>query len=124
MAILASLVILKILYRPILALKEMVEDLAMGNGDLTRRLTVNSDDDLGQISAGINRFIAKLQEMLLEIKSAAAHSSHSAQSLKAMLTGKMGIDGVQAAFARLMTNQHHIKVIIKPWRSGALHMLE
>lgn len=83
MAILASLAILKILYRPILALKEMVEDLAMGNGDLTRRLTVNSDDDLGQISAGINRFIAKLQEMLLEIKSAAAHISHSAQSLKA-----------------------------------------
>ena len=81
-AVVASLVMLKMLYRPILELKEMVSDLAMGNGDLTRRLKVSSDDDLGQISAGVNRFIAKLQEMMLEIKSATTHISHSAASLK------------------------------------------
>lgn len=82
-AVMSSLLILKILYRPILELKEMVNDLSTGNGDLTRRLTVSSDDDLGQISAGINRFIARLQEMLLEIKISAEHISHSAESLRA-----------------------------------------
>lgn len=82
-AVFISLVVLRVLYRPIIELKEMVGDLSTGNGDLTRRLTVSSDDDLGQISAGINRFIARLQEMMLEIKASANHISHSAESLRA-----------------------------------------
>nr|WP_100067607.1 methyl-accepting chemotaxis protein [Shewanella benthica] len=82
-SVLTSLGILKVLYRPILELKEMVSALSTGNGDLTRRLTVSSNDDLGQISAGINRFIASLQAMMLEIKEAANNISHSAERLRA-----------------------------------------
>ncbi|QFU25450.1 methyl-accepting chemotaxis protein [Shewanella eurypsychrophilus] len=82
-SVLASLGILRILYRPILELKEMVSALSTGNGDLTRRLTVGSNDDLGQISAGINRFIASLQAMMLEIKGSANNISHSAERLRA-----------------------------------------
>lgn len=59
-AILLVIAILNVLYRPILTLKEVVLDLSRGNGDLTRRLPVTSDDDLGQISGGINAFIANL----------------------------------------------------------------
>ena len=82
-SVLTSLGILKVLYRPILELKEMVSALSTGNGDLTRRLTVSSNDDLGQISAGINRFIASLQAMMLEIKGSANNISYSAERLRA-----------------------------------------
>jgi methyl-accepting chemotaxis protein len=82
-AVVTSLGILKILYRPILELKEVVNDLSTGNGDLTRRLTVSSNDDLGQISEGINRFIARLQEMMLEIKASASHIADCAECLRA-----------------------------------------
>ncbi|RDV28920.1 alcohol dehydrogenase [Alteromonas aestuariivivens] len=39
---------------------------------------------------------------------------------QAMCTGKVGIDGVSAAFDTLMKPNDHIKVIIEPWRSGEL----
>lgn len=39
---------------------------------------------------------------------------------QAMCTAKVGIDGVPAAFDELLKPNNHIKVIIEPWRSGAL----
>ncbi|TKB46605.1 zinc-binding dehydrogenase [Thalassotalea mangrovi] len=40
-----------------------------------------------------------------------------------MCTGKVGIDGVSAAFDTLMQPNDHVKVIIEPWRNGALESL-
>jgi len=62
--------LIQVLYRPILALKETVLDLASGDADLTRRLKVETHDDLGQISDGVNRFIGNLQTMMLEVQGA------------------------------------------------------
>ncbi len=62
-----TILVLNILYRPILVLKQMIQDLAGGEGDLTRRLKVTSKDDLGQIAQGVNTFIGNLQSMLKEV---------------------------------------------------------
>ncbi|MCW8996049.1 MAG: methyl-accepting chemotaxis protein, partial [Psychromonas sp.] len=74
--------ILHRLYRPILSLKEMVVDLSKGNGDLTRRLPVESNDELGEISQGINQFIANLQSLMLEISQTSEHISNSVEQLQ------------------------------------------
>ncbi|WP_232428146.1 methyl-accepting chemotaxis protein [Photobacterium marinum] len=75
-------VLLNILYRPILSLKEVIIDLSQGNGDLTRRLPVTSNDDLGQISAGINEFIGNLQSLMLEVSTSSENIFHSVEQLK------------------------------------------
>ena len=59
-----SLFTLNVVYRPILLLKEMINNLSKGNGDLTHRLPVNNQDDLGQISTSINKFIDNLHSMI------------------------------------------------------------
>lgn len=74
--------VLMVIYRPILSLKEMVTELSKGNGDLTRRLAVNSDDDLGQISTGINLFIESLQKMMLEVLQSSTHIASSVERLR------------------------------------------
>ncbi|WP_281214045.1 methyl-accepting chemotaxis protein [Shewanella insulae] len=73
--------VLYLLYRPILSLKAMVTELSKGNGDLTKRLEIHSKDDLGQISMGINQFIANLQAMMREVLQASAHISGSVERL-------------------------------------------
>ncbi|MCG9740127.1 methyl-accepting chemotaxis protein [Shewanella insulae] len=73
--------VLYLLYRPILSLKAMVTELSKGNGDLTKRLEIHSEDDLGQISMGINQFIANLQAMMREVLQASAHISDSVERL-------------------------------------------
>lgn len=60
-------VVLNWLYRPILHLKQMVMALSQGQADLTRRLPVTSNDDLGDIASGINRFVANLQSLVKEV---------------------------------------------------------
>ncbi|QFI37326.1 methyl-accepting chemotaxis protein [Moritella marina ATCC 15381] len=70
------------LYRPILALKSTVVDLAHGNADLTQRLAVTSNDDLGQIAEAVNRFVINLQDMMLEISQSTDHISSGIEQLK------------------------------------------
>ncbi|WP_232771356.1 methyl-accepting chemotaxis protein [Colwellia sp. 12G3] len=75
-------ILLQILYRPILVLKETITALSQGNGDLTQRLNVQTNDDLGQIADGVNRFIESLQSMMLEIKGATTALNGNIYKLK------------------------------------------
>ncbi len=79
---LVLVVMLNYLYRPIVALKERVQDLAEGEGDLTQRLEVRSDDDLGQIASGINTVVESLQTMMLEVRQVTGELAHGVDVLK------------------------------------------
>lgn len=70
LCVLIAFVLINFLYRPIISLRDTIANLSSGNGDLTQRLTVTSNDDIGQISQGVNRFIEDLQNMMLEVKQA------------------------------------------------------
>lgn len=65
---LIAFALIHVLYRPILALKETISGLSQGDGDLTQRLQVTSNDELGEISQGVNLFIESLQNMMIEIQ--------------------------------------------------------
>ncbi len=67
-----SIAMLHVAFKPLLQLKELVADLSQGNGDLTQRLTVASQDEIGQISHSINRFIEQLQGMFIEVSASSS----------------------------------------------------
>ncbi|MGF1725317.1 methyl-accepting chemotaxis protein [Photobacterium nomapromontoriensis] len=75
------LFILNKMYKPIVLLKETIVGLAEGNGDLTQRLAVNSNDDLGQIAQGVNGFISNIQAMMVEISLASTHITQGVNQL-------------------------------------------
>ncbi|KMT53342.1 methyl-accepting chemotaxis protein [Pseudomonas fildesensis] len=54
--------------RPILGVARMLEDIASGEGDLTRRLAYDKQDELGQLAGWFNRFLDKLQPIIAEVK--------------------------------------------------------
>ncbi|WP_412460013.1 methyl-accepting chemotaxis protein [Pseudomonas sp. SC11] len=54
--------------RPILGVAAMLEDIASGEGDLTRRLTYDKRDELGLLAGWFNRFLDKLQPTIAEVK--------------------------------------------------------
>jgi len=62
-----SIVALNIAFKPIVTLRDVITDLANGSGDLTHRLDVETQDDLGKIADGINKFIENLQHMMLDV---------------------------------------------------------
>ena len=81
-SVLITLFILNIIYRPILALKETITGLSDGNGDLTQRLEVKSQDDLGQIASGVNQFIEHIQNLMVKIESASTELRENVQQLE------------------------------------------
>lgn len=66
--IIALTVVLRRVVRPIALAKNEINDiiagLDRGHGDLTKRITIRSSDEIADLSRGINTFIDKLQEIL------------------------------------------------------------
>ncbi|WP_218186390.1 methyl-accepting chemotaxis protein [Terasakiispira papahanaumokuakeensis] len=81
-SIAVGLFLLQRLYQPILSLKSTIMGLSSGNGDLTQRLVVNNNDDLGQIAQGVNRFIETLQKMMQEIQVASTSLNNNIDRIK------------------------------------------
>ncbi|TVP87985.1 MAG: methyl-accepting chemotaxis protein [Pseudomonadaceae bacterium] len=55
------------LAKPARRLVAMLEDIASGEGDLTRRLQIDRKDELGAMARGFNAFLDKLQAMMREV---------------------------------------------------------
>jgi len=83
---LGGIVIIIMTYRPIVALRELVEDLAHGDADLTKRLKANNNDDISRISKGINNFVERLQGLMIEVKDSSEQSTLEINSLQAKTT--------------------------------------
>ncbi|SDG81473.1 Methyl-accepting chemotaxis protein [Pseudomonas abietaniphila] len=47
-------------------LNRALDDLAAGEGDLTKRVKLNSNDEIGDMAAAVNRFVDKLQPIVRE----------------------------------------------------------
>ena len=54
--------------RPIKTVDKTVNQIASGNADLTQRLTVDSQDEIGSLEKGFNKFVEKLQEIIGQIQ--------------------------------------------------------
>jgi methyl-accepting chemotaxis protein len=53
--------------RPLLLIRNSLDEIAAGEGDLTRRLPVNSNDELGQLAQSFNAFVGKIQGLVSQI---------------------------------------------------------
>ncbi|WP_269530851.1 methyl-accepting chemotaxis protein [Chitinimonas sp. BJYL2] len=53
---------------PLVRLRDAMRELATGEADLTRRLPIANDDEIGQTSAAFNRFIESLSGIVQSVK--------------------------------------------------------
>ncbi|BCD88610.1 chemotaxis transducer [Pseudomonas solani] len=67
--------------RPLQSLTRMLEDIAEGEGDLTRRLAVHSRDELGKLAAAFNRFVERIHASLGEVASATGQVNEVARQV-------------------------------------------
>ena len=55
--------------RPIHHVVGMFKDIAEGRGDLTRRIVVESEDEIGELASWFNQFMDRLHQILIDVKS-------------------------------------------------------
>lgn len=79
--------------RPILAVAARLEDIASGEGDLTRRLDYAHQDELGQLTGWFNRFLDKLQPVIAQVKGSLQEARNTADQSAAIASQTS--DGMQ-----------------------------
>ncbi|WP_263141920.1 methyl-accepting chemotaxis protein [Pseudomonas sp. RIT-PI-AD] len=72
--------------RPILGVAGMLEDIASGEGDLTRRLEYGRRDELGRLVKGFNGFLDKLQPIIADVKRSVQDARGTADRSAAIAT--------------------------------------
>ncbi len=65
--IIVTLVINKFIKWPIQAIVENFKDIAKGEGDLTKRVDIATNDEMAELAKWFNTFVGKLQEILEDI---------------------------------------------------------
>lgn len=63
----------------VLRLSSAIWGIADGEADLTRRVSLKGNDELTEMARGVNRFIARIQELVSDVRASAESASGQAQ---------------------------------------------
>ncbi len=66
--ILVGALMLYFTIKPLNIVKDTIQGIATGNADLTKRIEIKSNNEIGQVVQGFNMFSAKLQEIIRDVK--------------------------------------------------------
>ncbi|MDH3997561.1 MAG: methyl-accepting chemotaxis protein [Desulfuromonadales bacterium] len=86
-AVIAIVLIVSLLFsrrmtNPLLEVVGNLKEIAQGEADLTRTLTISSTDEVGELADNFNMFVARLREMVQRISSAAADISTATDKIR------------------------------------------
>jgi len=79
--VLSILLINAVMVKPLKELEQRAKDLAHGEGDLTQRLAIVSNDEISHVSGYINDFIAKVQDTIVQAKETSNENSSVSEEL-------------------------------------------
>jgi methyl-accepting chemotaxis protein len=66
-ALLITLMVGNRVARPLAVAVSALDNIAAGEGDLTRRLSIDSDDEVGQLARSFNRFAERIQSVVSQV---------------------------------------------------------
>ncbi|MBD8192564.1 methyl-accepting chemotaxis protein [Pseudomonas fluorescens] len=65
--------LIRVLLQPLHVMTRAMQDIADGEGDLTRRLTIQNHDEFGILGNAFNRFVERIHTSIREVSSATEH---------------------------------------------------
>ena len=83
MTIIVGSILLVKTIKPLSIVKDTIQGIATGNADLTKRIDLNSKNEIGQVVQGFNMFAQKLQEIIAEVKSSKGELSIAGENMTA-----------------------------------------
>ncbi|WP_443191621.1 methyl-accepting chemotaxis protein [Pseudomonas indica] len=62
--------LIRVLMQPLHAMGRAMQDIAQGEGDLTKRLSIQSQDEFGELATAFNRFVERIHASIREVAAA------------------------------------------------------
>ena len=88
--------LIQVLMRPLLAMGTAMENIAMGEGDLTKRLEIHSQDEFGQMAGSFNKFVERIHTSIREVSSTTGRLNEVAKLVVNASTSSMANSDEQA----------------------------
>ena len=108
------------LTRPINSTALMLKAIAVGDGDLTRRLQFSKNDELGELASWFNRFLDKLQPIISDFKHCVTDARGTAdQSLAIASKTSAGMSQQYAEIAEVVTSFETMSTSVQTVASSA-----
>ena len=80
-ALLIAFLVTRSITSPVSGMANHLADLAAGGGDLTKRIDVQSTDEIGLMGNYLNTFLEKLEKIIIEVKGGTGSISSAAQQV-------------------------------------------
>lgn len=82
MALILSIVTSNPIQKPIVVIDQNMQELAEAGADLTRTITVQTNDELGKLAGSFNRFMEHLRDIIININTKSGTMVESSNQLK------------------------------------------
>ena len=89
--------LIRILMRPLHSLSRAMHNIAEGEGDLTRRLNILSNDEFGSLASAFNRFVERIHASISEVASATSQVNDVAKRVLQASNSSMSNSDEQAS---------------------------
>lgn len=111
--IIATIVVLMLRsFKPLKTVASNIENIASGNADLTKRITIKRNDEIGSVAQGFNHFVEKLQNIISQVK----NSKDSLASVDNQL--QTSIKDTDSAIRDILVNIKQVKGILENQNSS------
>ncbi|WP_285419670.1 methyl-accepting chemotaxis protein [Pseudomonas sp. efr-133-TYG-5] len=89
--------LIRVLMQPLLTMGRAMHDIAEGEGDLTKRLTIHGHDEFGALGVSFNRFVERIHTSIREVSSATGQVNEVALRVVAASNSSMYNSDQQAS---------------------------
>ena len=100
----AALLLSHSIVKPLEIIKQGMQDISEGEGDLTARLDAAGKDELAQLSAHFNKFVANIQGIVNQVVSISGSIASDSLQMNASMSE---MDSTAESIARTAENQKH-----------------
>ncbi len=129
MAVIIFIVFARLVIAPVNSatkkVNEIIEGIEQGEGNLTERLEVKSQDELGQLASGINRFLDQLQGIMVKLRSGSEDMNVQVNSIKSsIVTSEGNASDVSATMEEMSASMEEIAATLDTIATGSREMLD
>jgi methyl-accepting chemotaxis protein len=111
--------------RPLKSAVSAMDDIAEGEGDLTRRLNEDGKDEIAQLSTAFNRFAEKIRQIIQQVMQSSGQLSSSSSEMSVITQEtSAGIQHQQTETDQLATAMNEMTATVQEVASNAAHAAE
>ncbi len=111
--------------RPLKFAVTAMDDIAQGEGDLTRRLNEEGKDEISQLSAAFNHFAEKIRQIIQQVLQSSEQLNSSAKEMSVITQEtSAGIQHQQTETDQLATAMNEMTATVQEVASNAAHAAE